>query len=72
MLYRLLFLGVNSVTLSKTSFVSTECLALHYGEELRKIIHPSSPLQAFSLTHQKGMEDSVFENILHVVVDNME
>ena len=29
-----LFLGVNSATLSKSSFFSTECLALRFGEEL--------------------------------------
>jgi hypothetical protein len=37
-----------SVTLSKTSFVSTECLALRYGEEHWRLILQSSPPQAFS------------------------
>jgi len=50
MLYRL-FLGVNSVTLSESRYVSTECLVLHYGEELSRLIIQSSAPQAFSLPH---------------------
>jgi len=71
MLYRFLFFGVNSATLSKTSFVSTKCLALRFEKELRMLTLPSSLPQAFSLTHPKGMEGYVFENILVVVVDNV-
>jgi hypothetical protein len=53
MLYRLFFLGVISATLSKTSFVSTECLALCFGEELWRLILLNSPTKAFLLTSQR-------------------
>jgi len=61
-----------SCYLSKTSFVSTKCLALQFEEELWKLKVPSSLPQAFSLTQPKGMESSLFENIFDVIVDNME
>ena len=50
MWYSFYSLGVNSATLSKSSFFSTECLALRFGEELWRQTLPSSPPQAFSLT----------------------
>ena len=66
------FLGFNPATLSKTSFVSTKSLALRDEEELRRLILPISPPQAFPLTQPKEIEDSVLKNGLDVVVDNEE
>ena len=72
MLYIFYFLGANSATMSKTSFVSTKRIALRFEEKIWSLILPSYLQQAFSLTYPKEMADYVFENILDVIVANME
>jgi len=52
---------------------STKCHDdLPYGEELWRLTLPSSPPQAFSLTRPRGIEGSVLQSVLDVIMDNLE
>jgi len=46
--------------------------SLHFGKELCRLTLPSSPPQVFLLTRPRGMEGSVLENVLDVIMDNLE